>query len=158
MLESPPPNRYFLFFCPKIKKGGFELKIFLHKKLKGDFVMENGFDFEMYETIFKNCFINCSSYKNGNLQMSLFGLDPNVNQVSHFADITLEQNSVKLQDNQVVVNDRFRPTLIPQLETLGILKERIGSCIVKNVFYPIYNIDYSKVNENCYYLQDLVAA
>ena len=34
----------------------------------------------------------------------------------------------------------------------------IGSCIVKNVFYPIYNIDYSKVNENCYYLQDLVAA
>ena len=66
--------------------------------------------------------------------------------------------SVKLQDNQVVVNDRFRPTLIPQLETLGILKERIGSCIVKNVFYPIYNIDYSKVNENCYYLQDLVAA
>lgn len=120
--------------------------------------MENGFDFEMYETIFKNCFINCSSYKNGNLQMSLFGLDPNVNQISHFADITLEQNSVKLQDNQVVVNDRFRPTLIPQLETLGIVKERIGSCIVKNVFYPIYNIDYSKVNENCYYLQDLVAA
>ena len=49
--------------------------------------------------------------------MSLFGLEPNVNQVSHFADITLEQNSVKLQDNQVVVNDRFRPTLIPQLET-----------------------------------------
>lgn len=158
MLESPSTNRYFLFFCPKIKKGGFELKIFLHKKLKGDFVMENGFDFEMYETIFKNCFISCSSYKNGNLQLSLYGLDPNVKQISHFADITLEQNSVELQENEIVVNNRFRPTLVPQLEDLGILKEKIGVCIINDTFYPIYTIDYSNVMENCYYLQELVAA
>jgi hypothetical protein len=120
--------------------------------------MENGFDFEMYETIFTNCFINCSSYKNGNLQLSLYGLDPNVAQISHFADITLEQNSVKLNENEIVVNNRFRPTLVPQLEELGILREQVGVCIVNNTFYPIYVIDFSKVMENCYYLQELVAA
>lgn len=120
--------------------------------------MENGFDLEMYETIFKNCFIECSHYKNGNLQLSLYGLDPQVNQVSHFADITLEQNSVKLQENEIVVDNHFRPKLISQLENLGILKEKKGVCIVNNTFYPIYIIDYSKVMENCYYLQELIVA
>ena len=120
--------------------------------------MENGFDFEMYETIFKNCFINCSSYTNGNLQLSLYGVDPNVEQISHFADITLEQDSVKLQENEIVVNNRFRPTLVPQLEDLGILKEKVRVCIINNTFYPIYTIDYSNVMENCYHLQELVAA
>lgn len=120
--------------------------------------MENGFDFEMYDTIFKNCFINCSTYKNGNLQLSLFGLDPNVNQISHFADITLDQNSVLLQDNEIVVNNRFRPTLVPQLEELGILDSQTRVCIVNDTFYPIYTIDFSKIMENCYYLEELVAA
>ena len=41
---------------------------------------------------------------------------------------------------------------------LGILKEKIGVCIINNTFYPIYTIDYSNVMENCYYLQELVAA
>jgi hypothetical protein len=88
----------------------------------------------------------------------LYGLDPNVAQISHFADITLEQNSVKLNENEIVVNNCFRPTLVPQLEELGILREQVGVCIVNNTFYPIYVIDFSKVMENCYYLQELVAA
>ena len=46
--------------------------------------MESGFDFYLYETLFKNCFIQCSSYTNGKLQLSLYGLDSNVNQISHF--------------------------------------------------------------------------
>ena len=46
--------------------------------------MKNGFSFNLYETLFKNCFILCSTYRNGNLQLSLFGLDPNVNQIAHF--------------------------------------------------------------------------
>ncbi|MBO6232939.1 MAG: hypothetical protein J6I85_07000 [Clostridia bacterium] len=120
--------------------------------------MNNGFNFEMYETIFKNCFVNCSSYANGNLQLSLFGLDPNVNEITHFADITLEQNTVKLHENEIVVNNRFRPTLVPQLKALGILKEQVRVCIVNDTFYPIYTIDFSKILANCYYLQELVAA
>ena len=42
--------------------------------------MESGFNFELYETIFKNCFISSSRYKNGNLQLSLFGVDPQIKQ------------------------------------------------------------------------------
>lgn len=120
--------------------------------------MKNGFDFNLYETLFKNCFIQCSSYENGNLQLSLFGVDPNVNQIAHFADITLEQNTVNLKDGEIVVDNRFKPTFVPQLVDLGILKEKLGMCIVNDTFYPIYKIDLSKIKENCYYLQELIAA
>lgn len=120
--------------------------------------MESGFDFYLYETLFKNCFIQCSSYINGNLQLSLYGLDPNVNQISHFADITLEQDTVKLKEYEIVVDNRFKPTFIPQLKNLGILKEQKGMCIVNDAFYPIFSIDLSKIKENCYYLKELIAA
>lgn len=57
-------------------------------------------------------FIESSSYKNGNLQLSLYGLDANVNQISHFADITLNQNVVNLTDDTIIVDNKFKPTLI----------------------------------------------
>lgn len=120
--------------------------------------MKSGFDIEMYETLFKECFIECSTYPNGNLHLSLYGIDPKINETSHFADITLEQNSIKLQEDEIVVNNRFKPTLVPQLEKLEILKEKVRNCIVENTFYPIYKIDFSKVIEKYYYLQELVAA
>jgi len=120
--------------------------------------MKNGFDLEMYETLFKKCFIECTKYSNGNLQLSLYGIDPKINETAHFADITLEQNSIKLQDDEIVVNNRFKPTLVPQLEKIGVLKQKVRNCIVENTFYPIYKIDFSKVMEKCYYIPNLVAA
>ena len=120
--------------------------------------MENGFDFEMYETIFTNCFVDYSTYKNGDLQLSLYVNDNNVNQIAHLADITLEQNLVELKENEIVVNNRFRPTLIPQLKKLEILKKQVGNCNINNYNYPIYTIDFSKIMEKCYYLQELLAA
>ena len=120
--------------------------------------MKHGFDFEMYGTIFKNCFIECYTYPNNNLQLSLFGLDPNVNQISHFADITLDQNEVTLNENEIVVNDRCNATMTPQLIKLGILKEKVKMCIVNYAFYPIYTIDLNKVMENSYYIKELAVA
>ena len=120
--------------------------------------MKIGFDFEIYGTIFKNCFIEVSSYVNGNLQLSLYGLDSNVNQITHLIDITLDQNIKQLPKNQIIINDRFNPTLIPQLKNLGILKEKLDVCIINNHFYSIYSFNFSKVLENGYYLQELVAA
>lgn len=120
--------------------------------------MKNGFDLEMYETLFTECFIEYSTYSNGDMQLSLYGLDPTTNETAHFADITLEQNLIKLQDDEIVVNNRFRPTLVPQLEKLGILKEKVRNCVIEGNFYPIYKINFSKVIEKCYYLQDMVAA
>lgn len=120
--------------------------------------MKSGFTFELYNMIFKNCFIHTSRYANGNLQLSLFGTDPDIDQTAHFADITLEQNKTKLNENEVVVDCRFRPTLIPQLLKLGVLKDRTGTCVRNSMFYPIYTIDYTKINENKYAMQELVAA
>lgn len=126
--------------------------------MKGDFVMKNGFDLELYETLFKNCFIEYSNYTNGDLQLSLYGIDPTINEIAHFADITVEQNEIHLQDDEIIVDNRFRPTLVKQLEKLGILKEKVRNCVIQNIFYPIYKIDFSKVTEKSYYLNELVAA
>lgn len=120
--------------------------------------MKNGFDLELYETLFKNCFIEYSNYTNGDLQLSLYGIDPTINEIAHFADITVEQNEIHLQDDEIIVDNRFRPTLVKQLEKLGILKEKVRNCVIQNIFYPIYKIDFSKVTEKSYYLNELVAA
>ena len=120
--------------------------------------MECGFNFELYEMVFENCFIYSSRYKNGNLQLSLFGVDPETNQTAHFADITLEQNSRKLRENEIVVDCRFKPTLIPQLKDLGILKEQTGICVANAMIYPVYTIDLTRIGEIQYCMQELVAA
>lgn len=120
--------------------------------------MENGFSFELYEMIFENCFIHTSRYKNGNLQLSLFGIDPETNQTAHFVDITLDQNTRYLKENEIVVDCRFKPTMIPQLIDLGILKEQTGICVVNASIYPIYTIDLTRIVANQYCMQELVAA
>ncbi len=120
--------------------------------------MKNGFNFELYEMVFKRCFIHVSRYTNGNLQLSLFGIDPNTNQVAHFADITLQQSQKKLRDDEIVVDYLYKPTLIPQLKKLGILKEKVGICVVNFTIYPIYTIDLTKISENQYCMEELVVA
>lgn len=120
--------------------------------------MKNGFDFKLYETLFTDCFIHKSRYKNGNLQLSLFGFDESIKQIAHFADITLNQTKKFLGNNQVIIDCKFRPNLIPQLKSLGIIKEQVGIFADNNMLYPIYTIDQAKVNQNSYCMQELVAA
>lgn len=120
--------------------------------------MEYGFSFELYETIFTNCFLHSSRYKNGNLQLSIFGTDSKTNETAHFLDITLDQNKQLLKEDEIVVDCKFKPKMIPQLVELGILKEQIGICVVNSSIYPIYTLDLTKVNANHYYMQELVAA
>ena len=119
--------------------------------------MENGFSFELYEMVFENCFIHSFSYNNGKLQLSLFGVDPETNETAHFADITLEHNKI-LRENEIVVDCRFKPTLIPQFLVLGILKKQVGICVKNAMIYPIYTVDLSKIVEKQYCMHELVAA
>ena len=120
--------------------------------------MNGGFCFELYGTKFLNCFIHKSRYKNGNLQLSLFGVDPELNETCHFADITLEQNSKILSNSKIVVDAKYKPELIPQLKKLGILVEQVGLMVQNLTLYPIFTIDFSKINENCYVAEELIAA
>lgn len=120
--------------------------------------MEYGFDFELYEMVFKNCFIHSSTYPNGNLQLSLFGKDPVLDQTAHFADITLKQESKRLANDEIIVDCKYKPSLIPQLIKLGILKTQIGIYAKNLCLYPIYKIDLDKVMENKYQIHELVAA
>ena len=120
--------------------------------------MKSGFDFELYEKLFTNCFILSSRYNNGNLQLSLFGTDSDTNETAHFADITLNQNSRMLQENEIVVDCKYKPTMIPQLIELDILQKQVGICVVKDALYPIYTIDRTMVNQKQYCMQELVAA
>lgn len=120
--------------------------------------MESGFSFELYEMVFENCFIHSSRYKNGNLQLSLFGIDPETIQTAHFADITLAQNSRSLKEDEIVVDCKYKPKMIPQLIKLGILKKQTGICVLGNCIYPIYTIDFTRIGEIKYCMQELVAA
>lgn len=120
--------------------------------------MKSGFNFKLYETVFKNCFIFSSRYKNGNLQLSLFGKEQETNETAHFADITLEQNKKILGDDEIVVDCKFKPTLIPQLKNLGIIREQTGICVIDSMMYPIYAIDLTAVGEKKFCMPELVAA
>lgn len=120
--------------------------------------MENGFSFELYEEIFENCFIHSSRYKNGNLQLSMFGINQETDETEHFADITLDQNIKLLKENEIVVDCKYKPTLIPQLIEIGILKKQVGICVVNTTIYPIYTIDLTKIAEKQYCMQELMIA
>lgn len=120
--------------------------------------MKNGFTFGLYEMLFENCFIHSSRYSNGNLQLSLFGTDPTLNQTAHFADITLNQNKIILNDDEIIVDCTYKPNFIEQLKDLRILKEQTGIFPQNNCLYPIYRIDLSRVTEKQYCMQELVAA
>ena len=120
--------------------------------------MRSGFRFELYDMVFKNCFIHSSNYKNGNLQLSLFGTDPETNETAHFADITLDQNCKILKNDEIVVDYMYKPNFIEQLEKLGILKEKVGACPFKSAIYPIYRIDLRKKQAPEYYIPELIAA
>lgn len=115
--------------------------------------MENGFNFEFQGIIFENCFIHSSCYVNGNLQLSIFGKDPNTHQIAHFTDITLEQYLQKLKNNEIIVNCKFNPTLIPQLKELGILSKQIGIFRGGKYLYPIYRINLENCVKKQYYMQ-----
>ncbi|MCI8397675.1 MAG: hypothetical protein HFJ52_08795 [Clostridia bacterium] len=119
--------------------------------------MKNGFSFELYETEFTNCFTYSSYYPNGDLQLSLFGTNPKLNQTSHFADVTLEQNQIQLRENEIVVDCKFKPNLIPQLKGLGILQEQVGICAIGNMIYPIYKIDLNVISQKQYCMQAVAA-
>ncbi len=120
--------------------------------------MESGFDFELYGDTFTNCFIHISRYVSGNLQISLFGVDPNTSEIAHFVDITLDQNAKKLNGNEIVVDCLYKPTLIPQLKELGILKEQIGICIVNSDIYPIYTVNFNNTSKCEYKINELAVA
>ena len=120
--------------------------------------MKSGFSFELYNDIFENCYIHSSKYQNGNLQLSLYGEDSKTNEVAHFADITLNQNSKKLKENEIVVDCLYKPTLIPQLKKLGVIDKQVGICIIGFNIYPIYTVNFKKIIEKQYQLEELIAA
>ena len=60
-------------------------------------------------------------------------------------------------ENEIVVDCKFKPTLIPQLEGLGILDKQIGICPIKDMLYPIYTINLDTVTQKQYCMQAVAA-
>ena len=92
------------------------------------------------------------------MQLSLFGVDPATDEVAHFVDISLEQNTKIVGENEIVVGCKYRPTFISQLKELGILKEQTGICVIFDMIYPIYTVDFSVIKKNVNQLQELLVA
>jgi len=113
------------------------------------------FDLNVYGKTFTECFLHFSKYVNGDLQVSVFGIDPDTNLTGHFLDISLEQNSIELQENEIIVDHRYKPEIIDQLEDLGILKEKIDMCVINFTMYPIYSLDVPKL-DNYTYVEEMM--
>lgn len=65
--------------------------------------------------------------KTGKFTIKFIWIDPETNQTAHFADITLDQNSRMLKEDEIVVDCKYKPKMIPQLIKLGILKSKLVS-------------------------------
>ena len=107
----------------------------------------------VYGKTFVNCILHFSVYNNGNLKVSVFGMDPDTSLRGHFLDISLEQNEISLADDCIVVNNRYKPEIVEQLENLGILQERIRMCVISNTIYPVYSVNIPE-SENYSYIED----
>ena len=120
--------------------------------------MKRGFSFEMDDIIFKNCYVNSSFYTNGDIRLSIIGNNAITNTTENVVDITLEQNTVNLRKNEIVVDCIYNPTMIPQLKRLGIIKQQTGICVANSNIYPIYSIDFTEFEEKENCMHGLVAA
>lgn len=120
--------------------------------------MEYGFKFRLYEKDFTDCFIHYSMYGDGKLKLSLFGAESGSDMIEHFADITLENKKLKLGEDEIVVDDKFKSNFVEQLTKLGILKEKVSDCIIKGFRYPIHKVNFGALYQNCYQYEELQAA
>lgn len=120
--------------------------------------MECGFDFKIYGTVFKDCFINYSMYDNGKMKLSLFGSEKGEEDTSHFADITLDSKKLRLSQDEIVVDNKFKTDFVPQLIKLGIIKEMVSVCKIGGTEYPIHKVNFPILFKNCYYPDALLAA
>ena len=116
-------------------------------------MLKERFQIILYDKLYKNCFLHLSKYINGDLKISIFGEEPEISQTAHFMDITLEQNSIELEKNQIVVDNYLKNDLIKQLKELGILKREIGTCIVECIRYPIYEIKLKDLQKFTYEME-----
>ena len=73
-------------------------------------------------------------------------------------DGELKDAQIFVNENEIVVDCKFKPTLIPQLLELGILKKQVGICVKDAMIYPIYTVDLTKIIQKQYCMQELVAA
>ena len=119
--------------------------------------MDYGFNFRLYEKDFTDCFIHYSMYGDGKLKLSLFGIEKGSDFVEHFADITLDAKKLKLSEDEIVVDSKFKIGFVEQLTKLGILKEKVSDCIIKGFCYPIHKVDFGALYKNSY-LEELQAA
>lgn len=115
------------------------------------------FELETFGTVYEKCFLYLSRYLNGNLQISVFGMNTRTNLTEHFWDITVEQNSVELQENHIVVDNYLKEELVQQLKQIGILKQYIGTYIIQGIRYPIYELDMEIVKQHTYETEEISA-
>ena len=108
------------------------------------------FELEIFGTVYKECFFYLSKYLNGDLQISVFGIKDKTNITEHFLDITVEQNSIELAKNHIVLDNYFKQELVEKLKQLGVLKKYIGTFIIQSIRYPIYELDMENVKQYTY--------
>lgn len=79
------------------------------------------FNYESNCVKYNDCFFDVGEYKNGNLELSIYGKVEKDNDTSHISNATVEVNEI-LKNNEIVVDTEINTNLISFLLDLGIVE------------------------------------
>ena len=107
------------------------------------------FNYESKCVRYNDCFFDVGEYKNGNLELSIYGkVEDDIN-TSHISNPTVKVEE-KLKDTEVVIDTENNTNLISFLMDLGIAKGIFRRIAVNGIKMPVVELDLNKLNEYSY--------
>ena len=107
------------------------------------------FNYESNCVKYKDCHFDIGEYKNGSLNLSIYGYVEEDKNISHISNATVNV-AKKLKQNQVVIDTYANTNLISFLLELGIVKGIIKRINVKNLKLPVVELNLDKLYEYSY--------
>jgi len=107
------------------------------------------FNYESNCVRYKDCYFDVGEYKNGNLDLSIYGYVENDQNISHISNATVNVEE-KLKENQVVFDTYNNTNLISFLLEIGIVKSIVKRIEVKNLNLPLAELDIEKLYQYTY--------
>ena len=116
------------------------------------------FNYESNCVKYRNCFFEIGKYEKGKTSLAIYGYVENDEKVSYISNVTVNVHDVKMQENQVVIDNYANTNLISFLMELGIVTKILERVSVKFIQLPLVELDLEKLKEYCYIKEELKKA
>lgn len=107
------------------------------------------FNYESNCVRYKNCYFDIGEYKDGKLDLSIYGHVENDKNISHISNATVDV-SQRLEKDEAVIDTFNNSNLISFLLDLGIVKRILRRITVEDVSLPVVRLDLNKLYEYSY--------